>query len=218
MEFHGKYYHPSNSYIYLYGNLDAEEYLTFLEENYLKDFDSLTIDSEIRQQEPFAEKREIVKEYSIMEDEHVRENTYLTYNVSMGSSLDRKLYAAMDILDYVLCSAPGTPVKQALIDAGIGKDVYSTMENGIAQPYFSIVAKNADEDQKEAFVSVIEDTLKKLVEEGFVHGWDDPRMPTVAGLRNRGCQLLYLQIQRRGFWLLSERTDAWSAGNGQLAV
>ena len=85
----------------------------------------------------------------------------------MGSSLDRKLYAAMDILDYVLCSAPGTPVKQALIDAGIGKDVYSTMENGIAQPYFSIVAKNADEDQKEAFVSVIEDTLKKLVKEGI---------------------------------------------------
>ena len=167
LSFHQRYYHPSNSYIYLYGNLDAEEYLTFLEENYLKDFDSLTIDSEIRKQEPFAEKREIIKEYSIMEDEPEKENTYLTYNVSMGSSLDRKLYAAMDILDYVLCSAPGTPVKQALIDAGIGKDVYSTMENGIAQPYFSIVAKNADEDQKEAFVSVIEETLQKLVKEGI---------------------------------------------------
>lgn len=167
LAFHGRYYHPSNSYIYLYGNLDAEEYLTFLDEKYLKDFEPLCIDSEIRKQEAFEAPRELEKEYSVMEDESVRENTYLTYNVSMGTSLDKKLYAAMDILDYVLCSAPGAPVKQALIDAGIGKDVYSTLENGIYQPYFSIVAKNADGEQKEEFVRIIEEELKKLSGEGM---------------------------------------------------
>ncbi len=167
LSFHGKYYHPSNSYIYLYGNLDAEEYLTFLDENYLNDYEALAVDSEIGKQTAFTAPRELTKEYSIMEDESVRENTYLTYNVSMGSSLDKKLYIAMDILDYVLCSAPGAPVKQALIDAGIGKDVYSTLENGIYQPYFSIVAKNADMEQKEQFVAIIEDELKKLSENGL---------------------------------------------------
>lgn len=167
LAFHGRYYHPSNSYIYLYGNLDAEEYLTFLDEKYLKDFEPLSIDSKIRKQEAFEAPRELEKEYSVMEDESVRENTYLTYNVSMGTSLDKKLYAAMDILDYVLCSAPGAPVKQALIDAGIGKDVYSTLENGIYQPYFSIVAKNADGEQKEEFVRIIEEELKKLSGEGM---------------------------------------------------
>ncbi len=167
LAFHGRYYHPSNSYIYLYGNLDAEEYLTFLDEKYLRDFEPLCIDSEIRKQEAFEAPRELEKEYSVMEDESVSENTYLTYNVSMGTSLDKKLYAAMDILDYVLCSAPGAPVKQALIDAGIGKDVYSTLENGIYQPYFSIVAKNADGEQKEEFVRIIEEELKKLSGEGM---------------------------------------------------
>lgn len=167
LDFHERYYHPSNSYIYLYGNFDAEEYLNFLDEKYLNDFEALSIDSEIKKQASFTAPRELTKEYSIMEDEAVSENTYLTYNVSMGTSLDKKLYAAMDVLDYVLCSAPGAPVKQALIDKGIGKDVYSTLENGIYQPYFSIVAKSADEGQKEEFVATIEAELKKLAEEGI---------------------------------------------------
>ncbi len=167
LAFHQKYYHPSNSFIYLYGNLDAAEYLSFIDEKYLSAFDMLHVDSQIGMQKTFDEPRELVKEYSIMEDDSLSENTYLTYNVSMGSSLDKMLYVAMDVLDYVLCSAPGAPVKQALIDKGIGKDVYSTLENGIYQPYFSIVAKNADEEQKAEFVSVIEDVLLKSVKEGL---------------------------------------------------
>ncbi len=167
LAFHQKYYHPSNSYIYLYGNLDAEEYLRFLDENYLNDFEPLWIDSEVKKQPAFDAIREVTKEYSIMEDESQENNTYLTYNISMGSSLDKKLYIAMDVLDYVLCSAPGAPIKQALLDKGIGKDVYSSMENGIMQPYFSVIAKNANASQKEAFVATIEEVLQKQVTEGI---------------------------------------------------
>lgn len=167
LEFHGRYYHPSNSYIYLYGNLDAEEYLSFLDEKYLSDFEPLSIDSEIKKQTAFKAPRELTKEYSIMADEPTKENTYLTYNISMGTCLDQKLYIAMDILDYVLCSAPGAPVKQTLIDKGIGKDVYSTMENGIYQPYFSIIAKNADTSQRTEFVETIENVLQEAAEKGL---------------------------------------------------
>ncbi|NBJ91561.1 insulinase family protein [Parablautia muri] len=167
LAFHKKYYHPSNSYIYLYGNMDAAKYLSFIDEQYLSHFEELKVDSQIGVQRPFAVPKELVKEYSIMEDDSVLENTYLTYNVSMGTSLDKKLYIAMDVLDYVLCSAPGAPVKQALIDKGIGKDVYSTMENGIYQPYFSVIAKNAEGGQKEEFVTTIQEVLTKAVAEGL---------------------------------------------------
>ena len=167
LAFHRKFYHPSNSYIYLYGNLDAVEYLTFIDEEYLSGYEERKVDSEIGLQKPFEKTNELIREYSVMEDEPVFENTYLTYNVSMGTSLDRKLYVAMDILDYVLCQVPGAPVKQALLDCGIGKDVYSSMENGIYQPYFSVIAKNAEEAQKEAFVETIEEVLTKLVTDGL---------------------------------------------------
>ena len=167
LAFHRKFYHPSNSYIYLYGNLDAVEYLTFIDEEYLSGYEERKVDSEIGLQKPFEKTNELIREYSVMEDEPVFENTYLTYNVSMGTSLDRKLYVAMDILDYVLCQVPGAPVKQALLDRGIGKDVYSSMENGIYQPYFSVIAKSAEEAQKEAFVETIEEVLTKLVTDGL---------------------------------------------------
>lgn len=167
LSFHKKFYHPSNSYLYLYGNLDALEYLEYLDKEYLGSFESLQVDSEVERQEAFKAPRNIRRQYSVMEGETVEGNYYLTYNVSMGSSLDRELYAAMDILDYVLCSAPGAAVKQALIDKGIGKDVYTTLENGIGQPYFSIIAKNANEDQLKDFVVTIEETLKEQVRKGL---------------------------------------------------
>lgn len=167
LNFHRKYYHPSNSYVYLYGNLDAAQYLTFIDENYFSSFEELKVDSAITKEEAFEAPKEIVKEYPIMEDEPVSKNTYLTYNVSIGSCLDQKLYVALQVLDYVLCSAPGAPIKQALLDHGIGLDVYSTLESGILQPYFSVIAKNTESGQKEEFIQVIEQVLSDLVKNGL---------------------------------------------------
>ncbi len=167
LDFHKKYYHPSNSYIYLYGDMDMAEKLEFIDKEYLSGFDALAVDSAIRVQEGFAAPREMRKEYSIMEDESEKGNTYLAYNAVIGDNLDRKLYIAFQILDYALCSAPGAPLKEALIRQGIGKEIYSTYDNGVMQPYFSIVAKGAEEDQKEEFIRVIEGVLKEQAEQGI---------------------------------------------------
>lgn len=167
LAFHGSYYHPSNSYIYLYGDMDMVEKLQYIDENYLSHFEYQEIDSSIHTQKAFEEVKRVVKEYPISEGEDEEENTYLSLNMSVADSLDRELYVAMDILDYALCSAPGAPLKQALVDAGIGKDVYSVCEMGIKQPYFCIVAKDTTIDKEEAFLSVIRSTLEKIVEEGF---------------------------------------------------
>jgi len=167
LAFHKKYYHPSNSYIYLYGNMDMAEKLQWLDEAYLKDYDSMDIDSELPVQESFAERREVVLEYPISEAEEEKDNTYLSYNKVIGTSLDKELYLAFQVIEYALLAAPGAPLKQAILDARIGKDVISSYDNGIMQPIFSIIAKNANTEQKEAFVTLIHQTLENLVHKGL---------------------------------------------------
>ncbi len=167
LDFHRKYYHPSNSYIYLYGNMDMEEKLIWLDQAYLNAFDQEAVDSEIRFQKPFEKRIELEKTYSISSEESEKENTYLSYNKVIATSLDEKLYQAFQILDYALLSAPGAPLKKALVDAGIGKDIMGSYDNGIYQPVFSIIAKNAEPEQKEAFVETIERTLRDIVENGI---------------------------------------------------
>lgn len=167
LDFHRKYYHPSNSYIYLYGDMDMEEKLRWLDEKYLSDFDQIEADSEIKYQQPFSKMKEIVQEYSIASDENISDNTYLSYNKVIGTSLDEKLYLAFQILDYALLSAPGAPLKKALLDAGIGKDIMGSYDNGVYQPIFSVIAKNANVEQKKQFIRVIEGTLKDIVDNGI---------------------------------------------------
>ena len=163
LDFHRKYYHPSNSYIYLYGDMDMEEKLEWLDKNYLSNFEEEFVDSAIMYQQPFEKMVEKTIPYSIASEESEEDNTYLSYNKVIATSLDKELYLAFQILDYALLSAPGAPLKKALTDAEIGKDIMGSYDNGIYQPIFSIVAKNANEDQKQAFVDVIEEVLSDIV-------------------------------------------------------
>ena len=167
LDFHSRYYHPSNSYIYLYGKMDMEERLNWMDREYLSKFDKITVESAISRQKPFEEVKELVMDYPVSENEPEEENSYLSYNVVVGDALDVEQNTAFEILDYTLLSSPGAPLKQALLDAGMGKDIMGSYEDGILQPFFSIVAKNADPARKDAFVKLIQDTLKKIAEEGI---------------------------------------------------
>lgn len=167
LDFYHKYYHPSNSYIYLYGDMDVVERLEWLDKEYLSLYDYKKVNSEINKQPAFDEIKNVEAQYSITMDDSQENKTYLSYNRVVGDSLDEMLYQAFDVLDYALVSSPGAPVKQALIDAGIGDDVYGSYDAGILQPVFSIVAKNANASQADEFESIIENTLKEVVKTGI---------------------------------------------------
>lgn len=167
LNFHRRYYHPVNSYIYLYGDMDMAEKLDWMDKEYLSRYDRIELDSTIPLQKAFDEKVDVTTKYPISAGESEENKTYLSYNVSVADVLDRKLYQAFDILDYALVSAPGAPLKKALIDAGIGKDISGGFDSGSLQPVFSIVAKNANASEKEQFLEIIQKTLKDLVKNGI---------------------------------------------------
>ncbi|MCD7709104.1 MAG: insulinase family protein, partial [Clostridiales bacterium] len=167
IDFYKKYYHPSNSYIYLYGDVDIAERLEWMDREYLGKYDWEDVDAQIPIEPVFEKVAHEAREYPVTDDEPEEKRAYLSYNKVVATVLDRTLYQAFDVLDYVLGSAPGAPVKKALIDAGIGEEVYSTYMDGMLQPVFSFVAKNADEKDEERFVQIIEDTLREQVRAGL---------------------------------------------------
>ena len=105
--------------------------------------------------------------YSVTEEEGTENRTYLSINTVVGTDLDPRLYVAFQILEYTLIDAPGAHLKQALIDAHIGQDIFGGYNNGILQPYFSVIAKNAKKEQKGEFLAVVKGTLRKLADQGI---------------------------------------------------
>lgn len=164
LKFHSKYYHPSNSYIYLYGDGDVLEHLEYLDREYLSEFDKRDIDTEIKLQEPV--KNDLVEYYPISEEENDENRDYLSLNFVLGKATNAKDELMNDIINDVLINSSASPIKEALLDAQIGEDILGASTGGI-QPVFSIISKNAKENQKYEFKKIVFDTLKKLIQEGI---------------------------------------------------
>ena len=166
LDFHKSLYHPSNSYIYLYGNGDIKEQLAHIDENYLGDFDKIEVDSHIERQEPFTSINEVKDYYPISMDDNDENKTYLSLNFVLGENSDLKNSLTNSVISQVLIQSEAAPLKKALLEADIGEDIFSTNSGGL-QSGFGIVAKNTSIEKKELFKEIIYDTLNKIVEEAI---------------------------------------------------
>ncbi len=165
--FHKKYYHPANSYIFLYGDMDIDAKLKFLDEEYLSHFTRIPVESAIQKQPLFSGLRRVVSEYPVGAEDSTAEKTFLSLNMIVGDAEDTLTVMGLYILEHALLRTEAAPLRQALIDAGIGKDISSSFEPSLRQPYLSIVAQNAEPDRVDRFYEVIRTTLTKLVKEGI---------------------------------------------------
>jgi len=166
LSFHKRYYHPSNSYIYLYGDHNVLEELKFINEKYLSKFDKIEIDSSINLQKSFEKPKEVVADYSITKDEKTQNQTYLNLSMVTDDIGNRDLVMALSVLQDALVNLPSAPIRKALQDSGIGKDVNGYVDR-IKQPVFGITVTKANPEDKEKFKNIVYATLKKVVKEGL---------------------------------------------------
>jgi len=167
LDFHREYYHPVNSYIYLYGDGDVSELLQFLDEHYLSDFNKISVDSAIPSQKPFEAQNEMVVYYPILPNEEENDRGFLSMNFAVDYASNPELYLAFTILEHLLLETPAAPLKKALMDRSIGKDVFGHFERDILQPVFSVVVKGSSEKKKSQFEEVLFETLSGLVKKGI---------------------------------------------------
>lgn len=166
LEFHRHYYHPSNAYIYVYGDMAIEEYLEQMNNDYLSHFEAKSIESEITIQKPFKEVNYVQEYYGISSSDSEEKKTFLSMNFVTGNGKDPEAYMLGEVLKEVLVNSAAGPIKKALLDAGIGEDILCQFGGGL-ELEMSIIAKNAEAEQEEAFVSIIQNTIKELIENGI---------------------------------------------------
>lgn len=174
-EFHRTYYHPSNSFFYLYGDMDLDETLRFIHEEYLVHFDRIVVNSIIPFQAPFQKPVEETVEYSISTDDSTDEKAIFTLNWGLDLEQDLTLTMAMELLCYVLLATPASPLKKALQEAGIAKEISGDFQGSLLQPVFSVIGTYGDEKNKEEFEKIIFETLHQIVQDGL-----DPELVSSA--------------------------------------
>lgn len=166
LDFHATHYHPSNSYILLYGDAELAEELEFIDTNYLSDYDRSDKEVKIAEQKPFEEIKRVVSAYPVMEGSDLENNTYLQLSIVTGWSTEYAKNMALDIISDVVVNQETAPLRVALRDAGIGKNVSAYIDDN-KQNAFNIIVMNANEDQLDEFYDITMATLASVVEEGI---------------------------------------------------
>lgn len=156
LDYHKNYYHPSNCYIYLYGNCDVEERLNYIALNYLNKFEYSNYNTEIEKSK-CSEIKEVKAYYEVNDTN--KNDTYLSYNLVLSSNKDMKLILAIDLILTILLQNPNAKITKKLVELGICKDINVTFDDQILTPFISIVAYGSNKDKEKEFVKLLNEEL-----------------------------------------------------------
>lgn len=166
LDFHRKYYHPSNSYIYLYGNIDIEERLNWLDENYLKNYDAVDTDLKIEFRMSAGEKN-VTGYYALTEGESEECACYIEWASIAGNFDECEKLTALTVILNALFNIQGAPVREAVIGEGLGCDISAYIDGDLLQPLIRISLSNTEAEYLDRFKEILNETLKRVAQDGF---------------------------------------------------
>lgn len=176
LDTHARHYNPSNSYITLYGDLDVDRALAFLDERYLSQSSAASrrMDAAVAAGEdpsalapnPLDVQAPVTCEYKRVEMATTPENALVGLGLVLGSALDRKRTIAADILFEALLGSNEAPIKKAILAAGLGGNVVSYTAAESLQPYELIMLQNAQPGVARELRRVFQDACRDLCEHG----------------------------------------------------
>ena len=176
LDTHARHYNPSNSYITLYGDLDVDRALAFLDERYLSQPSAASrrMDAAVAAGEdpstlapnPLGVQVPVTCDYKRVEMATTPENALVGLGLVLGSALDRKRTIAADILFEALLGSNEAPVKKAILAAGLGGNVVSYTAAESLQPYELIMLQNAQPGVARELRRVFQDACRDLCEHG----------------------------------------------------
>ncbi len=167
-DFHRRYYSPTNARFFLYGDIPTAEHLEFLAEM-LAGFERVDVDSSIASQPFFTGPRRVDGTYPVDQDEPLTNKTMVNVAWMLAENKDFETALLLEIISGLLVGSSASPLRQALIDSGLGEDMTPTsgMESDLKQLLFCAGLRNAQRADVEKIEKLIDDTLQKIVSDGF---------------------------------------------------
>ena len=153
-----RYYHPSNSRIFLDGSVPLDATLDMID-GYLSKYERSDEKHEIPMQQPVSAEGTCGHSSQILKR--------LTTGKLIGTWEDKNKLMAAEVLCDLLADSNESPLKRAILSAGLGEDMRLSVMDGIAQPYLLLQVRNTSEEKIDAIRTVVRETVSSMVEQGI---------------------------------------------------
>ncbi|MBR1781294.1 MAG: insulinase family protein [Oscillospiraceae bacterium] len=162
---HARFYHPSNARIFLDGSIDTDAVLARLD-GFLSEFDAIDVHADIPLQAPVAPAERTVF-YEIGPEDDESRRVILSKGFGFARFDEPEKLLAFSALSDVLCSSNDSPLKKAVLEAGLADDVSLSLMDGVQQSYISLIVRNAAEADEDAIWAALRDAVEEQVKNGI---------------------------------------------------